>query len=864
MISAIIGRLITLCIRRASLVIALFMVLAGLSVWVSVTHLGVTTDTDKMLSDRLAWKQRSDRLGKLFPQKDNLLVAVIEADLPEEGRATARALRDRLSQDHGNFNYVRLPDDTPYLNHNGLMFLDAQSLGKVLDDTVKAQPFLGALAADPSARGLFDSLGLISEGVKRGQADMSGFQTALNGFADSLQSAVDGHPQPLSWQRLLAGNLSDLAGRYQFVVTQPKLDYGSFQPGGAASDAIRKAANALDDVKSGHVHVYLTGDVQISDEEFATVADGMVVGLLGSLALVTLWLTLAVHTWRVIVPIVVTLVTGLLFTTGFAALAVGTLNLISVAFAILFIGIAVDFAIQFSVRFLGQHPTLAGQAGLEQALFTTAEETGHQILVAALATAAGFLAFTPTAFLGVAELGLIAGIGMLVAFVCTIVLLPALLLVFRPSIAHPRAGYAFMKPVDQRIRRWRWPLLTGFAVVAVIGAALIPGLQFDGDPLHTKDPKSEGMRTLHLLMANPVSSPYSAAYLAPNLDDAKAMSEKASKLPGVHDAMWLGSYVPDDQDTKLALIQDAAQILLPSLVVPTPRPAPTAAELKASATSAATALGGILGQLAPTDPLRRVQAALTALAAAPDNVVMQANDNLVRFLPMQLDSLRDMLNARPVSIKDIPAEIRDNYLLPDGRALVEIHPDGLMSSSAALHRFVRTVRPLSPDMAGSAVDIVESARTIVDAFRSAAISAIAMIAVILLIALRRPLDMALVVAPLLLSALMTVILIDVVPETLNFANIIALPLLLGVGVSFNIYFVMNWRAGVKFPLASPTARAVLFSALTTGTAFGSLALSHHPGTASMGRLLLLSLGCTLVATLVFVPALLPKRAIDEK
>ena len=864
MISLFIGRLIVLCAKRAYSVVALFMLLVGLSVWASMTHLGVTTDTDKMLSDKLEWKKRSDMMGALFPQKSNLLVAVIKADLPEEGRATARALAAKLSADHEHFNYVRLPDDDPYLNRNGLMFLDPKALSKVLDDTVTAQPFLGSLAADPSARGLFDSLGLIAEGVKRGQAGLGGFQTALNGFADNLQAAAEGHPVPLSWQHLLAGNLSDLAGSYQYVVTQPKLDYGSFQPGGAATDAMRAATKDLEFVRSGNAQVFMTGEVKIDDEEFATVADGMVAGLLGSLVLVTVWLTLAVHTWRVIIPIVVTLITGLLLTTGFAAIAVGTLNLISVAFAILFVGIAVDFAIQFSVRFLGQHPKLSGEGGLEEALFVTGEETGHQILVAALATAAGFLAFTPTAFLGVAELGLIAGVGMLVAFLCTIILLPALLRIFRPSVAHPRSGYLFMKPVDHLIRKWRKPLLAVFAVLALIGAALIPGLTFDGDPLHTKNPNSEGMKTLHLLIANPISSPYSAEYLAPSLDAAKAMADRAGKLPGVHDAMWLGSYVPDNQDTKLALIQDAAEILLPSLVVPDVKPAPDAAAVKASAGAAASALGGILEQLPATDPLRRIQSALAKLSTAPDALALQANDALVRFLPMQLDSLKTMLNAQPVTIKNVPEVIRRDYLLPDGRALVEIHPSGLMSSTDALHKFVETVQPLSPEMAGSAVDIVESAKTIVGAFRTAAISAIVMIAIILLVALRKILDMGLVLAPLLLSALMTVILIDAVPETLNFANIIALPLLLGVGVSFNIYFVMNWRAGVQFPLASPTARAVLFSALTTGTAFGSLALSHHPGTASMGRLLLLSLGCTLVATLVFVPALLPKRPIDPE
>lgn len=864
MLSAFIGRFIMLCARHAYAVVAVFFILSAGAVFAGVNYLGVTTDTSKMLSPRLEWKQRSDEMARLFPQKENLLVAVIEADLPEEGRETARLLAERLAADHKNFNFAERPDADPYLVRNGLMFLDAKPLGQLLDDTIAAQPFLGALAQDPSARGLFGALSLIAEGVKQGQADLTGFQPALKGFADNLEQALAGKPQPLSWERLLGGQLTDLAGRYQFVITKPKLDYGSFQPGGDAANAMRRAADSIDYVRTGHAKVHMTGQVQLDDEEFATVAEGMVAGLLGSLALVTIWLMLAVRSWRVVLPIVVTLVVGLLLTTGFAAVAVGTLNLISVAFAILFVGIAVDFAIQFSVRFRAQHQDSQNEQGILAALAETGEETGHQILVAALATSAGFLAFTPTAFLGVAQLGLIAGIGMMVAFVCTTTLLPALLRIFHPPLDCPSMGYAFMQPVDVKIRQTRKPLLIVFGLVALAGIVLVPRLNFDGDPLHTKNPNSEGMKALHLLMTNPQSSPYGAELLVPSLDDAKREAERLAKVPGVHDAMWLGSFVPENQPEKLALIQDAANILLPTLIVPTPKPEPDAQALRDAAQSTATALGGVMDKLSATDPLRRIQAALAKMASAPDSIVVDANHALVRFLPAELDQLRTMLQATPVTLKDVPQSIARNYLLPDGRALVEVHPNGVMSNSNALRSFVTSLQKIEPKMAGSAVDIVESARSIVKAFEQAAVAAIGMIALILFLALRRRLtDMMLVLAPLMLSALMTVILIVLLPETLNFANIIALPLLLGVGVSFNIYFVMNWRDGVKHPLASPTARAVLFSALTTGTAFGSLALSHHPGTASMGRLLLLSLGCTLLATLVFVPALLPKRDIDE-
>jgi predicted RND superfamily exporter protein len=214
------------------------------------------------------------------------------------------------------------------------------------------------------------------------------------------------------------------------------------------------------------------------------------------------------------------------------------------------------------------------------------------------------------------------------------------------------------------------------------------------------------------------------------------------------------------------------------------------------------------------------------------------------------------LTAEPVTLSSIPPDFARDWLLPDGRARVQVNPKPEAQNPRGLKTFVQQVTAVAPGAGGSAVTIIATADTIVGAFREAAIYAVIAIALILLGLLRRVLDAALVMAPLLMSALLTLLIAVLLPLPLNFANIIALPLLLGVGVSFNIYFVMNWRAGQQHPLGSATARAILFSALTTGTAFGSLALSAHPGTASMGKLLLISLGCTLLASLVFIPALL--------
>lgn len=853
MLIRLLVRLVDFSRRHAWPVVGGGVLLAIFAGWIASFTLGVSTDTDLLFKASLPWRQQAMEMNKDFPQFRDLLVAVVDARIPEEADATANELLSRLSADKAHFLTARRPDASPFLEKEGLLFLQTKQLSALMDQTIDAQPFLGQLVSDPSARGLFSALSLLGMGVTQGDADLSPYLAPIRGFDRAISDALDGHPRPLSWQALLGGGLSDLAGPYRFVLAQPKQNFGSLEPGGAATDAMRAVIADLPFVKSGDAHVRITGQVALADEEFATVAEGAVKGLIGSLVLITLWLFLAVRSWRLIVPILMTLVLGLMLTVLFAALAVGTLNLVSVGFGVLFVGIAVDFAIQFSVRyrefrFETGDPTVA--------MGETARRVGVQILIAALATAAGFLAFVPTAFEGVAELGLIAGAGMIIAFACTIGFLPAAITVFKPRGEAGEVGFAFAANIDPVVVRRRRPILIGFAVLAVAAVAVSPRLRFDSDPLDTKNPNTEAMRTLRDLINNPVTNPYTIDILAPNAQDAATLSDELSTLPTVASTISINSFVPSDQQAKLAVIADANTILAPTLA-PHGSAAPvTAEQIRMAAKAALAQIDPALAKLPKDHPLAVLAADLRRLQSAPDAVVMATNKALTEFLPAQLDHLRLALSAEPVTLNSIPADFARDWLLPDGRARVQVSPKPQAQSPAGLKAFVAQVTAVAPNAGGSAVTIAATADTIVGAFRQAAIYAIIAIAIILLGLLRRVLDAALVMAPLIMSALLTLLIAVVLPLPLNFANIIALPLLLGVGVSFNIYFVMNWRDGQLHPLGSATARAILFSALTTGTAFGSLALSAHPGTASMGKLLLISLGCTLLASLLFIPALL--------
>ena len=845
--------LVDLCQRHAWATVLTGGLLAFLGITYAASHLGLSSETDRLFSSDLPWRQRAAAFKAEFPQFQDLLVAVIDAREPEEAEATAASLTEVLAADHEHFQSVRRPDASPFFRREGMLLLERSKLEETLNRIIDAQPFLGELTKDPSARGLFSALSLAAAGVEQEHADLEPHRSALTAFHNAIKDAVAGHPHPLSWVRLLAGELADPAGSYKFVLAKPRLDHTQMEFSGAAARTMRGAAAGLEFVKSGEARVRITGNVVLAEEEFATVAQGTVEGMIVSVLLITVWLFLAVRTWRLIIPILLALALGTVLTLFFAALAVGTLNLISVGFSILFVGIAVDFAIQFSVRYREQCQREQDTAA---AMTETGRRAGRQILVAAIAISAGFLSFVPTDFRGVAELGLIAGVGMLIAAFCTMTFLPAAIAVFRRSVVGEREiGFAWAAPLDKMIHRHaRW-LLILFGIVGCIGMLLLPWLSFDANPLHTKNANTEAMRTLEDLRSSPFANPFTADILVTSPAEATALSSQLTGLPLVSSMLSINSFVPSDQPEKLALIQDAKNLLSATLVPRASSPRPGPDQIRAAVRKALTRFESILPE--STDAIVPVLTDdLRVLAAAPDDVLVNLDQTLTRFLPAQLDSLRDALQAESVSLETIPAELSRDWLLPGGGARIQVVPTPDARTSEGLAEFVMRVQAIAPDATGPAPTIIATSETITHAFRFSMVAALVVITMILVIELHRLLDVALVLAPLLLSSLMTITALVLLRMPLNYANIIVLPLVLGVGVSFNIYFVMNWRAGQRAVLASATARAVLFSALTTGSAFGSLALSRHPGTASMGWLLLTTLCFTLAASFVFLPALL--------
>lgn len=866
-----IARIAVASARHAGWVVVVALALSAAAAWFIAHRFAIDTDSGKLIAADVPWRQRSAAFDAAFPQRTDLIAIVVDGATPDAAERTAATLEQRLSARHDLFRSVRRPDGGAFFAQNGLLFSDVDALAKTTEQMVSSQAVIGTLAADPTIRGLMRTLQLALQGVERGDITLETLRPGLSALAATLDDIGAGRPKPLPWRSMLGGEPPGPRELRRFVLAQPVLDFGALQPGRRATDFIRATAAAAGLDAAHGVRVRLTGDVPMADEEFVTLEDhagrNAAVMLLALLAM--LWL--AVRSARAIVGIVVSLVVGLVITGAIGLAIYGALNLISVAFAVLFVGLGVDFGIQFAVSYRAR--ARVGESGVDT-VRRAAFEVGASLALAAIAIAVGFFAFQPTDYRGVSELGVIAGIGMVVAFFASITVLPALLRLLRVPGMPGEMGFGRLAVVDRLLIDHRRRVLYGAAAVALVSTALLPWVRFDFDPLHLRSADTEAVATILDLSRDPQTTPNAVDVLAPSVDAAKALATKLSALPEVAQALTLASFVPSDQERKLALIDDAASLLGPTLEPGSVQPAPTPADDVAAMRDASQALRAAAAREPGTPAAavaERAAAGLDVVAGGAANLRDALETALVPGLRTTLDQFRAALRAAPVTIESLPRELVSDWVAADGRARVEVYPEqtgapvGSSAEAAGLRRFIAAVRTVAPEATGAPISIQESATTIVHAFVQAGICALIAIAVLLVAVLRRTRDVLVTLASLLLGGLVTLAACVVLDIPLNYENIIALPLLFGIGVAFNIYFVIAWRHGTSHLLETSLARAVIFSALTTATAFGSLWLSSHPGTASMGKLLALSLACTLAAALFVLPALLgPPPAPDGR
>ena len=872
MLTHLLTGLVRLAVRNAWTVMLASLLLVIVSGVYAARHFAIDTDIGRLLDATAPWARRDAAIDQAFPQRQQNILAVVQAPARELADAAATELADALRRQPARFRAVDQPGGGAYFDRAALLFPPPATVDQIVTQLLQARPLINTLAHDPTLRGLADTLSVtLALPLQTGQVKLGDMASLLDDSAATIERVLADKPAALSWialatpQAQAATRAAAPAMATSFVTASPVLDFRNLQAGAEASAAVRATAVRLGLAERFGATVRLTGAQPLTDEEFASVKEGALLNSVLTALTVVLILWLALRSARLVLAVMLTLCAGLVITAALGLAMVGALNMISVAFAVLFVGLGADFGIQFGVRYRAERHACDD---LPAALVHAARAAGAPLALAAAATAVAFFSFLPTDYRGVRELGLIAGVGMLVAFASTLTLLPALIRVLRPPAELHAPTMRALAPADRFFERHRKSILLLTCAVILAGAPLLPQLRFDFNPLHLKDPRSESMATLRALKDAPEVGIDDVNVLAPSLDAAQASAARLAALPEVARVVTLNSFIPDRQPVKLARIAVAAASLAPVLSQP--------AASRASDALRVAALVRLADQLelAAEDypgpgaaSSARLSKAVRRLAAGNAATRDRAERAVALPLRLALARLRLALQAQPVGLQNLPASLVRDWLTPDGRALVSVSPRlppaGDPGRPAALRRFVQAVQQVEPAATGGPISVRGSADLIMSAFTEAGAWAVLSITLLLWITLRRFGDVLRTLVPLLVSTIVTLELCVVFGIPLNFANVIALPLLLGIGVAFKIYYVMAWRAGHTHLLQSSLTLAVLYSAATTAAAFGSLSFSHHPGTASMGKLLALALGCTLVGAVFFQPILLGRPRLPQ-
>jgi uncharacterized protein len=835
---------------RFAILIA-FIALTAFSLFYIKDNLGISTDTTDMLSRELPWRKLDIEYEKQFPQfLDNLLI-VIESTTPDQANDVAINLHSALKENPRLISSIYYPNLSPYFRQSAFLFLEQDELQDLADQLANIQPFLGTLLTDKNMRGLFT---MLKDALKHKQ---EGEEIDLKPLLIEINRAFIDKNYNVSWQRLMSPDGEIKSVYREFIVLQTLESDEEFLPGEKVMAHIRSTINSLE-LNKETTRIRLTGGTALSYEELKSVSDANIQAIVISFILVAIILLIGLGSVWLVTASLITLFFGLITTTAFAAVTVGELNLISVAFAVLYIGLGIDFTIHLTLRYREQ--VLQSGTGNNR-LKIAMSLVVRSLILCAITTAIGFYSFMPTDYKGVAELGWIAGSGMFISILFTFTLLPALLSirpyqsVRRNSISNKNRFISFLKELPYKYSKQI--LLLSFILLLGL-LSQFDKLSFDINTLNLQDPENESVQTYRDLISEKDTSPWSGILLKKNQIEAENSINELKNLSLVDDVIWYKDLKPKDQDEKLIII-DEMNLFMGIL----------STESDSSEINDNDRLNIIknlkmeLESFSDTELDNEIKSLhnnlTTYLNSNPGNQDLMSLENQLLFnLDGRINSLNDALNAEAVGIDDIPAEVYDRWVSNE-HYKIEILPKENLNNNAAMQRFVRQLQAYDETVIGSPVINVEAGNAVITAFKTAFIYALIAICVLLLILIKHKIDAAIILASVIIGAIFTFGFMLLFNIPLNFANIIGLPLLLGIGVDSGIHISDRFRQEQFSKINifnTSSSRGVIVSSLTTICSIGSLAFSSHTGTASMGLLLSLGLASMMISTMIILPAFL--------
>jgi hopanoid biosynthesis associated RND transporter like protein HpnN len=855
-----------------ALLLATAALLAYFAIQYTGNHLSVNTDTAELIAPDAPFQQNRRNFEKAFGQEVHTLLLVVESSSPELTKAAAQRLGRELRADTEHFTKVYRPDENAFFHRNGLLYLDTDKLQDFSVTLAQAQPFIGRISQDPSLNGFFS----IFEDALNAETKTEEVPIDLISLIDkvtaSLHKTLNGETDLLSWQKLIAENkISEEQSDKAFIFVTPKFDYSEILPVEPAINSIRQAVNKIQDPNLPAVKVWITGEVGLEHDEMAGMSQGTFTASVFSIALVLAILLIAYRSWLLMLATLVTLALGMVFCGLFASVAVKQLNLISVAFAVSNIGLGVEYAIHFCLRYrdnLDLHGSDKAKA-IRAALLTTSPS----LILCAGTTSIGLYSFIPTDYQGISELGLLAGTSLFICLFVTLTVLPVLLKVMPAPPIHQLHGdeqpgaSSFSLLLAHFTLHYAKPISFVTLLGALAAVYFVFQVQTDFNPLNLRDPNTESVIAFKDLMKARETSPMTLTVLAKNEAEARAIEKKLGELKTVDKTVSLFDFVPEQQEDKLAIIDEMAMTLGPqSQFFPQLKigadPIPSIKRMIAAIDGNVpkkTNPAEIKSLLAFKQELQDVLIELDA-RLQPDRGVFieKIQTSLLGTLPTVMNELLISFNAEEVNPASIPAEIKDRWLSKDGEYRIQIFPKEDLNDLGNLQTFITDVQAVAPNATDLPVMYWESMKAVIDSFQEAIIIALVAIALLLLFIRRSIVDTLLVMTPLVLAGLFTMATTVFTGTPINFANIIALPLLMGLGVDNGIHMVEKLHHSLSEEqniYQSSTARGMFYGALTTISSFAGLAFSPHQGISSMGLVITIGIFWIMACTFVVLPAL---------
>ena len=880
--------------RQSLLVVSMALVLAILSLWVTAQKLTFKTGRGDLVAKGLPYVERYENYRGQFEDLDGMVV-VVESENPADMSGFAEALEKKLEAEPHLFSKVVYKIDTSYFRSRFLLYLDEEELvtlsGKIEDhqgflSSVNVSPGLHPLLSSINAEissGMVDSLltdFLGGEDEKKSEDDED--LNLLIRLLEEMTRFLTGETTYLSpWQALFKSGADSLReqgymvsknGDMLFILVVPNDDETSFT---GYKDAVAQARKLIAETRKDFpsITVGLTGEDVISSDEMVTTQADVETASKIALAGVTLLFIIAYQ--GVIKPLLALfcLLLGLSWTMGFTTLTIGHLNILSVVFTTILIGLGIDFGIHILERFKEER-----QQGNEilPALQKTLQGTGKGNFAGAITTAIAFGAMVLTDFIGIVELGWIAGWGILFCMIAMLIVLPALITLEekwrKPSYVQIKASTTKERGCIDKLFDHYYLIIAVCTVLVLIASTSLKDLRFDYNLLNLQAKGTEAVQYEMKIIESAGRSAWSAAILADSLEEVQEKERQLKALPTVARVESITAVIPDHQEKSAGIIRkNLAPILMDLEVEPE--------DVDFSWKALNKIIKGIQFKLQGREgkELDQVQIARNLVKNFREQSQKVKSDlaeqRLASFSQLLFADYRNLMeelkanaDVKLVRLEEIPEDLRKRYISQKGKYVANIFPRVDIWNLDERKKYLNDLRSVDPNVTGTAVHMFESTRLMTEGYVNGGLYAMTAIIIYISFLFRNIRTVFFVLLPVLVGSIWTVGVMELIGLKLNMANLVILPLILGIGVVNGIHITHRYREDEDknaSVLGKSTGKAVLLSSLTTMIGFGSMMVANHYGVFSLGLVLTLGVFNCLIASVTFLPALLKLSTVKK-